>query len=303
MLTKLVVNILLISLINSGVIISIDEINKKQEGASSTRSREEIIKINPDHLGIKISAKGAIVLEENSGKILFEKEKDKILPIASLTKLMSALIFVETNPNWEEVVEIIKEDEREGGALTVAPGETVTIRDLFYSSLVGSANNATVALVRSTGLKEGEFVRRMNEKAKSLGLQKTQFTEPTGLEDNNISTPYEMARLAQYIFKIPEIEEAASTKEYVFNTINTNKKHQLINTNKLLRSFLDQPPYRVIGGKTGFTYEANHCLVTEVAKEGSGKVIAIVLGSQTDEDRFLEVKGLIYWAFENYKFP
>ncbi len=245
-----------------------------------------------------ITAERAVVVDGVTGAVLFGKEEQTRTPIASLTKLMTALVVLDRNPDWKKQIVITVGDHRSGGTLFVRRGEVVTVRDLFFTSLVGSANNATIALARSTDLSPEEFVDAMNAMARRLGLNDTVFVEPTGLDSGNQSTAQEIARLAWHAFQYESIREAVTTKEYVFRTVNTRERHRIKNTDILLRT--NGKAYTIIGGKTGYIDEAGFCLVVE-AERGNGRVIALVLGSKSHEDRFRDVDALIRWALESYR--
>lgn len=251
-------------------------------------------------LGIETTAWAAIVIDKETGVALFKKNIESKFPIASLTKLMTALVFLDTNPDWSKEIKLKKEDEKEGGIFYARAGEEVTIKDLFNMMLVGSVNNAALALARSTGLNQEEFVEKMNQKAMILGLKDTFFADPAGLEPTNVSTAHDIALLVSSALENDKIREATVKKKYVFSPRNTKKTYYVKNTNKLLWSFLNEEPYEIVGGKTGYLDEAKYCLAVEV-KNGNHQIIAVVLGSSTAEDRFQEVKGLTFWTFENYK--
>ena len=301
-------------------------------------------RINHQSLGIKTSAKSAIIIDVKSGKILYEKNAYQVLPIASLTKLITADVILRgplersgggrredsaanQKVDWDKIITIKHQDQAEGATLFVNAGEKVRVKDLFYSMLVGSANNAAKALVRSAGLcdkeeclpkrspvvlerhgrRKGwqnlspeEFVNQMNWKVQDLGLKSTHFTEPTGLSPKNVSTAYEIALLAKKAFENEKIKEATVMDRYVFRTIGEEIRHTIRNTDKLLISFLNQDAYKIIAGKTGYIEEAGYCLVSQVEKDGH-QVIGVVLGTESKEARFLEMKGLIWWVFENWE--
>lgn len=250
-----------------------------------------------DSIGIHTTAQSAIVIDKESGKVLFQKEPEKQLPIASITKLMTALVFLEHNPGFDQVGQMgAGENSLAGARLYVKSGDEVRVADLFYSSLVGSANNATQALVHTTGLSGEEFVAKMNKKAQILGMKNTKFKEPTGLSKDNVSTVQDLAKLAQVAFSAPLIQEATTLKEYSLTTIAFNELHRIKSQNELLTSFLT-----LTGAKTGFTNEAGYCLIVQAKNEAGNEVIAAVLGSATNDTRFTEIKGLVAWAFENYQ--
>ena len=250
-----------------------------------------------ESLGVTTTATVAAVFDVQSEAPLFEKEADKVVPIASITKLMTALVFLENNPGLDKSANVTASDNTLIGAkLRVPNGEAVKVIDLFFTSLTGSANNATQALVHSTGLSGEEFVVKMNAKAKELGMQNTHFVEPTGLSEENVSTANDLFILAKAAFTNQWISQATTKTNHELVTVTNNEYHNVKSQNDILDSYLD-----VQGSKTGFTYEAGYCLITQVKGEQGQQVIAVVLGSESENSRFLETKALSQWAFENYQ--
>lgn len=246
---------------------------------------------------VAVSARSGIVIDLMSGKVLWEKDADMVLPIASLTKLMTALVFLETKPDFGLEVTIEKDDNSNipGSRLYVQPGEKMTVNDLFYTSLVGSVNNAMKALVRSTGLPEDEFIARMNKKASEMGLESTTFYEVTGLDPENTSTVLEYSTVASYAFRNDTIHKALVTDEYTFETIDKKIIHRIRNTNQLL----GDGDLNVIGAKTGYLDEAGYTFVCEASEDGN-RVIVVLFRSNSSQSRFSESKELLRWSFENY---
>ncbi len=245
-------------------------------------------------LGIKVSAKSVLVADTTSNKILFEKNGELVLPLASLTKLMTALVFLDTKPDWNKSVSMQASDQRNGGSSTLKKSETVKVKDLFNTALIASDNNATVALVRSTGISEIEFVRMMNEKAKELNLISSSFKEVTGLSKDNKGTVFDVYLLAKEAFNQSVISETLSMSEYSFTSL-SGQKHHVKNTNKLLNSYLKPD-----AGKTGYTEEAGYCLALRAKNSNQNQVIAIILNSESRDQSFQEAKALIQWSFDNY---
>lgn len=260
-----------------------------------------IEKTAQQNTGIKLKARSGIVINGETGEVLFEKNSKDVMPIASISKLISALVFLDNNPEWDKEIKVISSDDRIGGKLYVSPGEVVTVRDLFYSSLVGSANNATVALARSTGSSLEEFVGKMNEKSKELGMENAYFEEPTGLSEKNVATAKEVATLARMAYANEYIKKALQTDEHIFYTVDKKIKHTIKNTDKLLNSFLDEGDYKIIGAKTGYTEEAMYCLALGVENKNGGRVISVVLGADTENERFQEGKSLAWWGINKLK--
>lgn len=250
-------------------------------------------KVNNNSLGVKISAVSAAVMDKRTGLILWQKNANEKRSIASITKLMTALVFLDNNPGWKTEVTMEEEDEINGGTNHILRGELVTVENLFYTSLIASDNNSTRALARSTGLSQEEFVSRMNSKAKELGLNNTQFVDLTGLKDGNQSTALEILSLAKKSFDNSYIRDAVSSSSYSFTAL-SGGAHKVVSTNKLFNSFLD-----IEAGKTGYINASGYCLVSEVA-EGDNHIISVVLGSDSHDARFQDLKILSAWIFENF---
>ncbi|MGB9609230.1 MAG: D-alanyl-D-alanine carboxypeptidase family protein [Patescibacteria group bacterium] len=263
----------------------------------------EEIKNFPQSLGIKITAKSALVVDAETDRILFQKNSQQVLPIASLTKLMTALIILDSKPNWQKEVEYLADDfvstelgqsKLEPAQLKFEVGEKIKIKDLFAATLIKSANNAVKALVRQFG--NQIFVEEMNRKAKEIGMTRTVFIEPTGIDFKNVSTAEDLAKLIKFISEKTEIAKLSTTKIYKFSTRDKNgqnKFYQIKNINKLLDSFI-----KIKMAKTGYLDEAGYCFAGLV-EYNKKKLIIILLGSQSEKERWQEVKGLAWWVTIN----
>lgn len=247
-----------------------------------------------------VAATSAIVFLENGNKILFGKDENRVAPLASLTKLVAAKTFLDLNPDLKKVVEYKVQDEKynhlycnpwESARLTVKDGDTLTIENLLYSALVGSANNAVESLVRVSGLSRDEFIKRMNENAKTWGATNTVFVEPTGLSPENVSSAYEYAIMMKEVLKNSLIEKISTTKSYSFSTINTKIAHRLNNTNQLVKN----NSYNITGSKTGYLHESGNCLMTKI-KTDQGNMIVVNFGSPTREASFSDNEQLIRYG-------
>ena len=238
----------------------------------------------------RLHVKAAYVVDASTGRVLFQKNPERVLPIASLTKLMTAMVFLQTSPEWDRVIEILPEDVRNSSRTRIRAREEITVRDLIHASLMSSDNAATKALVRTCGLPREEFVRRMNSLADSLKLENTHFVEPTGLSELNVSTAQALARTLQ-VASGNEIVGAITQKtEYSFTT--NRRVHHLVNTNRLLRS-----QYDITSGKTGFIRESGYCLVTNVKGPTGIDITAVVLGAPSNALRFAEARRILDWTF------
>ena len=239
-------------------------------------------------------ARNAVVIDLATDQVLFEKKSDQPVPIASITKLMTALVFLEQQPDLARAVEVTREEIRGGGHTQLWNRERVSLHDLLHMSLMNSDNVATRVLARESGLGREGFVGRMNEKAGDLGLANTSFAEPTGLDRRNVSTAVDVARLLRAAADHYLIREVTTTPDYVFlgeypgrrRTI--SRRHQIVNTNRLLRS----NRYEFSCSKTGFISQSGYCVATWVRDRGRD-LIAVVLGAPTNATRFADVVRLV----------
>ncbi len=278
-----------------------------EKASSSVIFESSLHSVGPERIigrseGLVLTAKSAVIIDRESGEVLFEKEPDLKLPVASISKLATALVFLDTNLDWEKTAMMTGGDEVGGARLKILTGESLRIKDLFYASLIGSANNGIEALVRSTGMNDREFMVLMNKKVRELGMNEAYFAEPTGLNMVNHATAWEIAKLMRGALAKKEIASALALEEYSFQTINTKRQIKVINTDKLLSSFLNNGDgYKILGGKTGFTEEAGNCLALGVRDKEEHEIIAVILGATTSAVRFQEMKGMVWWVFENWE--
>lgn len=240
----------------------------------------------------EIEARAVISLKiDKNGKetVLYSKNEDKVLPIASITKLMTALVVFEFEETYNpfQVVSISEEAASQKGVSVLSEGERLAVRDILYISLLESSNDAAFSLSEEMG--KENFVRVMNIYAKKIGLERTSFVNPTGLNEGaqNLSTAREIAALVKTIKEnYPEILEITKNKEYEILTSDGGIHHVSKNTNVILEEFPE-----IIGGKTGWTPEAGGCLAV-VVRRPDGYVINVILGADA---RFREMKKLIQW--------
>ncbi len=260
------------------------------------------VKRDPANLGVDTVSRSAIVVDWRSGAVLFEKNADAPQSIASISKLMSALVVLSRGPRWDDKLEITSGDVRGGNIPMIIPGEEVSVTDLFNLSLVASDNDATAALARSTGLTETEFVQEMNRQAAALGMTGASFVDPTGLDPRNQATARDVALLVKRAMSDPDIGRVVKQHEYSFSVAG-GPARRAVSTDQLLGSFLTKQPYEFLGGKTGYLEEAGYCFGAAAQNGDGNRVVAVVLGAPAKEDRFREVKSLIHWAFESHDWP
>lgn len=255
-------------------------------------------KINNDSLGVDITAKSAIAVDRQTGTVLWQKNEDKQQSIASLTKLMTVLVWLDFGPGWDSEITIKESDYREGGRYYLFKGEKVLARDLLKSVLIASDNTAAIALAGSTGLGLSEFVDKMNEKAIEIGMNNTKFVEPTGLDSGNISTVSDLVILANNIFADRDIYSIVGIDKTSYQILNNGRYNEVVSTNSLLGTYLN-----IIAGKTGYSDEAGGCLLTVAKGDQGQEILTIVLGSEDRYMRFQEDKALIQWSFDNFIWP
>lgn len=232
-----------------------------------------------------VYARNAILVDPSTGEVLFEKNSARSVPIASLTKLMTALVFLEQKPKLDRVVSVSQTEIDGGGHTQLRDGENLSLDHLLHMSLMCSDNVATRVLAREAGLTHDEFLARMNRKAVELGLTGSRFYEVTGLDERNVSTASDIARLLHAAAHDPLIQTITTTRSYEFQT--EKRAHVIGNTNRLLYG-----RYDVLGGKTGFILEAGYCFATWVRSQGRD-LIAVVLGAPTNATRFADAVRLI----------
>ncbi|MGH7730909.1 MAG: D-alanyl-D-alanine carboxypeptidase family protein, partial [Candidatus Eiseniibacteriota bacterium] len=235
-------------------------------------------------------ARNAIVLDPATGAVLYEKNAGTSAPCASLTKLMTALVFLEQRPDFTRTVGVTDSELRGGGHTQLRRGEQVRLGDLLHMSLMCSDNVATRVLVRESGLPNEDFLARMNRKAVELGLARTRFVESTGLDERNVSTAADMARLLRAASENPIIHEISTRRGYDFiglSSRNRARAHHISNTNRLLYG-----RYEIRAGKTGFISESGYCLATWIRTD-QRDMIAVVMGAPTNATRFADVVRLV----------
>ncbi len=260
-----------------------------------------------------IKAECAILMDKESGQILFQKNMDKQMYPASITKIMTAILVLE-DLNLDEIVEIdAKTPFSDGNRIWVKEGEKFSVKDLLHAMLIGSANDAAVALAKAHSGTVEEFAKKMNEKAVKLGAKNTHFTNPNGLPDeNHVTTAYDMAKIAQHAANMPQLLEIVGTISYeIPPTELTNESRNIHTTNKFLYGTgkdckmnykgdrIDIKYEPILGLKTGYTSEAKHTYVG-YAKKNEMELISVILKS--DKEHFYsDTRTLMDYGFDNFK--
>jgi len=238
-----------------------------------------------------IDAHAAIVIEFESGRVLYEKNAYSKRAMASTTKIMTAIVALE-NSNLNDIVTVSPRAARIGGSLMhLTSGEKLTMLELLYGLLLRSGNDAAIAIAEHVGGSVENFADMMNKKAREIGANNTHFVTPHGLDaPDHYTTAYDLALMTQYALKNPVFAKIVATKEITIG------KRTMYNTNEMLNIYQGAD-----GVKTGYTGQAGRCLVTS-AKRGNMRLISVVLNCPTRSKRALSSKKILDYAYENYKY-
>lgn len=257
------------------------------------------VRVDPMEIESVIHAKAFVVLDRTTGKILTMKQENLVWPIASLTKLMTANVVLEKNVSPKKLQPILKEDDVGGAKLHVKNGDKLSVDDLFYAMLAGSANNAANALARTCSSSREEFVVEMNARAKLLGLNHTTYADPSGMELANTSTVLDIAKLADQMFKHPQVKRFTTTARKNIRVANTGSTKKITSTNWMLfHSAYDD--LWVTGGKTGYLEEAGWNLAVTLRpfqNDTTRELVIVLFGSSSRAESFKEANELADWAW------
>ena len=265
----------------------------------STVFASDTMKVNKE-TSLASNAKSAILIEPTTGKIIYEKNSHEKLAPASMTKIMSMLLIMESLDKgvikWDDKVTASSNASSMGGSqILLETGEQMTVHDLFKGIAVASGNDAVVAMAEYIAGSEEEFVKMMNKKVKELGLKDTVFKNPHGLDTaNHYSSAYDMALIAKELVKYDEVFKFTSIYEDYLRK-GTDRELWLVNTNKLVKF----NPI-VDGLKTGYTKEAGYCL-TATGKKDNMRLISVVMGEPDINTRSSETTELLNYGFSKYK--
>ena len=242
--------------------------------------------------GLQNSATSAILMDTDNNRIIYSKNIHEIRSVASISKIMTAVLAVESGKLNNEIKINNSIKKAYGSAIYIKIGEKMKLRDLVYGLMLRSGNDAALAIADYVGNGVDNFVAMMNHKAKEIGMKNSRFNNPSGLDEEkgNFSTAYDMAILTSYAMKLKEYRKIVKTKEY---KLNTNKNNYVWkNKNKLLKLYK-----YTTGGKTGYTKKAKRTLVTTASKNN----INLVSVTLNDGNDFLDHIEMFNFGFENYQ--
>jgi serine-type D-Ala-D-Ala endopeptidase (penicillin-binding protein 7) len=246
-----------------------------------------------------IRAAAAIIYDPATGKVLYEENSQDERSIASITKVMTAIVFLETATDLNQEVSIVRSDTLRASTTYLQTNDRVRLADLLHLLLIPSDNAAARALARLSPLGYEGFIARMNQKADDLGLNHTAYTDPSGLYADNISSAYDMARLISYASEDDRIGPIMRTPEYSFRTVPAGRKASRVVTVRSTNQILRNGDMDVVGGKTGFITKAGYCLATLLKMPSGGPSLAVVvLGATSNLGRFWEARHLMTWLSE-----
>lgn len=254
--------------------------------------------VTPSYSSYSFSA--AVVVDAVSGKELFSYNADEKRPAASLTKLLGAMVVLDSVKNLNNKIWLYGSDRVGGQSLGVKIRAQFKTVDLLYASLMYSANNAANALYRSTGLSQKNFIKKMNARAAKLGAVNSAFVDPSGIGKGNVTTAADMAKIARAAFGYKKISEITSTEEKTITATIPRKNFYFKNTNKLVRD--NDGSYTITGSKTGFLGENYVNLAVKIRTAIGNDVIVVVMGDRTLEEGFANAKMLADWSWQNYTF-
>ena len=236
-----------------------------------------------------IQAEAAIIYNPETGQVLWESHSQDQRSIASITKVMTAVVFLEAEPDLDDTVVVQRADVRNASTTYLRAGDKVTKEDLLHLMLIASDNAAARAIARTSPQGSAGFVARMTERAKELGLTNTRYADPSGLLAANVSSAYDIARLITYVSGDERI--ARIMQKQTYSATAGRRKIAINSTNQLVR----QGDVDVQAGKTGFIRKAGYCLATLLRLPQGPQVAVVVLGAKSSADRFWGARHLFNW--------
>jgi D-alanyl-D-alanine endopeptidase (penicillin-binding protein 7) len=237
-----------------------------------------------------VHAAAAIIYDPETNKVLWEENSQDQRSIASITKMMTAVVFMESNPDLSAQVLVDRADTFQASTTHLRSNDHVSVDDLLHLLLIASDNAAARVLARISPYGAEGFIVRMNEKAADLGLTATHYADPSGLLSDNVSSAYDMARLITFVSNDDRIASVMRTPEY--SLFIGRRPITIHSTNHLL----GRPGVDVLAGKTGFISKAGYCLATLLRLPSSNQQVAVVvLGARSNAGRFMETQNLFTW--------
>jgi len=245
--------------------------------------------------GPYLNLKSCILVNYDNGDVIYAKNADAQRPIASISKLITAMVLLDSGIDLDSTVEkITRKDAYRSSRSRLNVGFEMTLRDLLHACLMNSDNRAARAIARAVSGSIDDFAVEMNKKVRSLGLEHSHFVEPSGLSKKNVSTAADVAMILHYAYDYPLIAEITSKRTYRVKILNRRNTYRgMANTNLLMYS-----PYHVLAGKTGYIRAADYCLTTLLENKAGERLTLVVLGVPGNKLRFREARRLVDWGFK-----
>jgi len=243
----------------------------------------------------------AAVIDDSSGTLLFGKRENEEKPVASITKIVGAYVFLEENPSLNKKASMQQGDEVGGGRLRLPVGTTLRVKNFLYSSLIGSANNSATALVRLSGLSKNNFFDKMNNLADEAGAEKAKFVDACGISPDNRANAKDLANIGKKVFSNSQISDISSRKKYSFS-INNGRGNKTITHTSPIVSYKSSA-FRIEAAKTGYLPEVGNNLIVKFGskKNKKVKIIVALIGAKTSGSTTKDAVALAKWAFDNYE--
>lgn len=261
------------------------------------------VRVSSEEVESEVDVISYVVMDRSTGKILTVKNENRVWPVASLTKLMTADVVLNQQVPLSRTADVRNGDNVGGARLWVDDGDTFSVEDLFYATLVASANNAANALSRTTGLSRANFLAEMNLRAAALNLTQTTFVDPTGIELGNVSTAREMARMVRSILARDEVRRFTTTSVRYINVLSQGTSKKMTNTNWMLWKPAYDDVY-ITGGKTGYLPESGWNLAITIRPDGYDRdreLLIVLFGADSRADSFIHANRLADWAWDTHE--
>jgi D-alanyl-D-alanine endopeptidase (penicillin-binding protein 7) len=257
-------------------------------------------KKRPESLGVKTAAPSVFVADVRSGAVLFAKDPHRVMPIASITKLVTAMVFLDQNLDMNKTVTFLPGDFDGESRGVFKPGDEITNEDLLRSLLIGSVNASANVMARTT-LGMEKFVEAMNIKMKQLGLKTPSFVEPSGIDPENKASAADVAAILSIASGYPDIRRVTGQGDIDVSLKNAKNSIHIPATNLLLKTYLNKDPYKIVAAKTGSLPEAGYCMAQLTKNAQGNEIVAVELGNDNHFSRYQDIKAMTAWAFETYQ--
>lgn len=246
--------------------------------------------------GPLVHAASAFVYDLDRGEVLLSRRADERRPVASLTKVVSSLAFASFDPDLEReaCIDYEQRPTRNGARSKLDTGDCAQAWDFLGAALVASDNRAAYALAASAGRSVDELVAQMNQVSADLGMGLSSWVDPSGLEDENLSTARDLARATVALASIPELQIAASAPSWDLHR-DGREVRRLFSTNRLI----ERPDLEFVAAKTGYTDTARYCLTALVVTEGGRRLVVTLLGAEGKGTRWADLERIVDWADRN----